>query len=183
MADSWINDCVVFCIMEKDIVFWQFYLIYFGVIILGHNQVFEGKNLTILFAHFLRSFNKWECAFKKYCLFTFLIFLITGKIISTSLLCFLIINFAIILYFKTFIKFKSNYQRSLKLPKLPKILNNILYLNKKLHNFSLLNRQLCCFCKIKEETISHLFNYFIFVLKISRIKFIFTSLIVFLFHS
>ena len=84
---------------------------------LGHNRVFEGKNLTMLFVHFLRSFNKWECAFKKYCLFTFLIFLITGKIISTSLLCFLIINFAIILYFKTFIKFKSNYQRSLKLPK------------------------------------------------------------------
>ena len=103
--------------MEKDIVFWGFYLIYFRVIILGHNRVFEGKNLIMLFVHFLRSFNKWECAFKKYCLFTFLIFLITGKIISTSLLCFLIINFAIILYFKTFIKFKSNYQRSLKLPK------------------------------------------------------------------
>ena len=182
MADSWINDCVVFYIMEKDIVFWQFYLIYFGVIILGHNQVFEGKNLTILFAHFLRSFNKWECAFKKYCLFIFFNIL-HWKIISTFLLWFLIINFLIILYSKTFIKFKSNYQRSLKLPKLPKILNNILYLNKKLHNFSLLNRQLCCFCKIKEETISHLFNYFIFVLKISRIKFIFTSLIVFLFHS
>ena len=80
---------------------------------LGHNRVFEGKNLTMLFVHFLRSFNKWKCAFKKYCLFTFLIFLITEKIIS----CFLIINFAIILYFKTFIKFKSNYQRSLKLPK------------------------------------------------------------------
>ena len=36
---------------------------------------------------------------------------------SAPLLCFLIINFAIILYFKTFMKFKSNYQRLLKLPK------------------------------------------------------------------
>ena len=95
----------------------KIYFIYFRVIILGHNRVFEGKNLTILFVHFLRSYNKWECAFKKYCLFIFLIFLITEKIIPTSPLCFLIINFARTLYFKTFIKFKSNYQRSLKLPK------------------------------------------------------------------
>ena len=114
---SWINDCVAFYIMEKDIVFWGFYFNYFMVIMLGHNRVFKGKNFTMLFVYFLRSFSKWECAFKKYCLFIFLIFLITKKIISTSLLSFLIINFAIILYFKTFIKFKSNYQRSLKLPK------------------------------------------------------------------
>ena len=99
---------------------------------MGHNRVFEGKNLAMPFVHFLRSFNKWECAFKKYCLFTFLIFLITGKIISTSLLCFLIINFAIILYFKTFIKFKSNYQRSLKLPKQKSHINfNFLFSNVK----------------------------------------------------
>ena len=45
----------------------------------------------------------------------FLIFLITEKIISTSLLCSPIINFVIKLYFKSYIKFKSNYQRSLKL--------------------------------------------------------------------
>ena len=64
-----------------------------------------------------------------------------------------------------------------------KILNNILYLNKKLHNFGLPNTQLCSFCKMKEKTISHLFNYFIFLFKISGIKFRFTSLIVFLFHS
>ena len=47
----------------------------------------------------------------------FLILLITKKIILTSPLRFLIINFAIILCFKTYIKFKSNYQRSLKLLK------------------------------------------------------------------
>ena len=55
-------------------VFWGFYLIYFRVIILGHNRVFEGKNLAMLFVHFLRNFNKRECAFKKYFL-TFFNFL------------------------------------------------------------------------------------------------------------
>ena len=40
-----------------------------------------------------------------------------------------------------------------------KILNNILYLNKKLDTFALSNTQLCSFCKIEEETISHLFYY------------------------
>ena len=38
-----------------------------------------------------------------------------------------------------------------------KILNNILYLNKKLHTFGLSNTQLCSFCKMEEETISNLF--------------------------
>ena len=38
-------------------------------------------------------------------------------IISTFLLCFSVNIFVIKLYFKTYIKFKSNYQKSLKLPK------------------------------------------------------------------
>ena len=109
MDDSWINDCVAFCIMEKDIAFCGFYFTYFGVIILGHIQVFKSKNFTQMFLYFLRSFNEWWCAFKKYCLFIFLIFLITEKIISASFLCFIITNFTIILSFKTFIKFKSNH--------------------------------------------------------------------------
>ena len=65
----------------------------------------------------LRGFNKWECAFKKYCPFILLIFLISEKIISPSLLSFLIISFAIILYFKTFIKFKVIIKGRLKLYK------------------------------------------------------------------
>ena len=44
-----------------------------------------------------------------------------------------------------------------------KILNNILYLNKKLHTFGLSNTQLCSFCKMEEETISHLFYYSIHI--------------------
>ena len=40
-----------------------------------------------------------------------------------------------------------------------RMLNNILYLNKKLHTFSSSNIQLCFFCKMEEETISHLFYY------------------------
>ena len=40
-----------------------------------------------------------------------------------------------------------------------RMLNNILYLDKKLHTFSLSNIQLCFFCKMEEETISHLFYY------------------------
>ena len=43
-----------------------------------------------------------------------------------------------------------------------KILNNILYLNKKLHTFGLSNTQLCSFCKMEEE-ISHLFYYCIHI--------------------
>ena len=39
-----------------------------------------------------------------------------------------------------------------------KILHNILYLNKKLNTFGSANIQLCSFCKIAEETISHLNN-------------------------
>ena len=108
---------VAYYIMEKDIAFLGFYFTYFRVIILGYIRVFKGANFITLFVYFLRNFNKWEWAYKKYCLFVFLIFLITEKNISTSLLCFLIINFVVILYFKTFIKFKSNYQSSLKLPK------------------------------------------------------------------
>ena len=44
-----------------------------------------------------------------------------------------------------------------------KILNNILYLNKNLHTFGLSNTQLCSFCKMEEETISHLFYYCIHI--------------------
>ena len=38
-----------------------------------------------------------------------------------------------------------------------KILNNVLYLNKKLYTFGLSNIHLCSFCKMEEEIISHLF--------------------------
>ena len=44
-----------------------------------------------------------------------------------------------------------------------KILNNILYLNKKLHTFGLSNTQLCSFCKMEEETKSHLFYHCIHI--------------------
>ena len=44
-----------------------------------------------------------------------------------------------------------------------KILNNILYLNKNLHTSGLSNTQLCSFCKMEEETISHLFYYCIHI--------------------
>ena len=44
-----------------------------------------------------------------------------------------------------------------------KILNNILYLNKKLYTFGLSNTQLCSFSKMEEETISHLFYYCIHI--------------------
>ena len=40
-----------------------------------------------------------------------------------------------------------------------KILNNVLYLNKKRYTFGLSNTELCCFCKKEEETTSHLFYY------------------------
>ena len=43
--------------------------------------------------------------------------LTTGKIIHVSLLFFSVINFGITLYFKTYIKLKRNYIRSLKLTK------------------------------------------------------------------
>ena len=100
--------------MEKYIAFSGFY---FGIIILGHIWVFKDNNFKKLFVYFLGNFNKWKIAFKKHFIFIFLIFLVTEKNISASLICFLIINFAVILYFKTFIKFKSNYQRPLKLAK------------------------------------------------------------------
>ena len=38
-----------------------------------------------------------------------------------------------------------------------KILNNILYLNKRLHRKKLAESPLCCLCKLYPETISHLF--------------------------
>ena len=44
-----------------------------------------------------------------------------------------------------------------------KILNNVLYLNKKLDTFGLSNMQLCSFCKMEEETIIHLFYYCIHI--------------------
>ena len=40
-----------------------------------------------------------------------------------------------------------------------KILNNVLYQNRKVHAFGLGNAQLCSFRKIEDETISHLFYY------------------------
>ena len=40
-----------------------------------------------------------------------------------------------------------------------KALHKVLYLNKKLHTFSLLNTRLCSFCKIEEEKIRYLFCY------------------------
>ena len=39
-----------------------------------------------------------------------------------------------------------------------KILNNILYLNKKLFQFGKIVTCLCCFCKNIKETLMHLFN-------------------------
>ena len=44
-----------------------------------------------------------------------------------------------------------------------KILNNELYLNKKLHTSDLWNTELCSFCKMEEETVSHLFYYCIHI--------------------
>ena len=44
--------------------------------------------------------------------------------------------------------------------KILKILNNVLYLDKKLHAFGLSNRQLSSFSKMEEKTISHLFYYY-----------------------
>ena len=88
---------------EKDIVFWGVFLICFGVIVLQHIWLFKEKTFTLLFVYFLRKPIKWKCVFKKYYLLIFLIFLIIEKVISTSVLCLLVINFAIILYFKTFI--------------------------------------------------------------------------------
>ena len=51
-----------------------------GVITLGHVHVLTGKNFTILLVYFPRSFNEWECIFKKSCLTIFSIFLITEKL-------------------------------------------------------------------------------------------------------
>ena len=50
---------------------------------------------------------------------------------------------------------KNAYLRSFQY----KILNNVLYLNKKLPTFGLSNTQLCSNCKMEEETTSHLFYY------------------------
>ena len=63
-----------------------------------------------------------------------------------------------------------------------KILNNVLYLNKKLHTLGLSNTQLCSFCRMEEETISNLF-YYALICKISGIKFKLISLTVCVFHS
>ena len=40
-----------------------------------------------------------------------------------------------------------------------KILNNILFLNKKIYNLGITNTALCSFCKIFEETLIHFFYY------------------------
>ena len=63
-----------------------------------------------------------------------------------------------------------------------KILNNVLYLNKKLHTLGLSNTQLHSFCRMEEETISNLF-YYALVCKISGINFKLISLTVCIFHS
>ena len=39
-----------------------------------------------------------------------------------------------------------------------KILNNVLYLNKKLFKFKIVSSSLCCFCNSKNQTPVHLFN-------------------------
>ena len=49
-----------------------------------------------------------------------------------------------------------------------KILNKILYLNKNCYTFALSNTQLCSFCKMEEEIISHLFYYCTHVQDISN---------------
>ena len=49
----------------------------------------------------------------------------------------------------------NTYLRSLQY----KILNNVLYLNKRLHTFGLSNTQLCSFCKVEQEAICLLFYY------------------------
>ena len=108
MDDSWINDCVAFCIMEKDIVFWWFYFFYLRVIILehvGYSKVRISQCCLFTFweALIIGNVPLKNIAFLYF--YVFLIFLITEKIISLSLLCFLTFNFAIILYLKTFIKF------------------------------------------------------------------------------
>ena len=63
-----------------------------------------------------------------------------------------------------------------------KILNNVLYLNKKLHTFGLSNTRLCSFCRMEEEKLSHLF-YYVLIWKISGITFRLISLAVCIFHS
>ena len=92
-----------------------FYL--FRIITLEHIRLFKGKNFTLLFVYFLRSFSKWKCAFKRSRRFIFLILLITENVIIMSLLCFSTIKFVIGPYLKSYIKLKINYQRSLKLLK------------------------------------------------------------------
>ena len=106
------NNSFAYWVMEKTFLFYLFW-----IITLEHIRVFKGKNFTILFVYFLRSFSKWRCAFKKSRRFIFLIFLITENVILMSLLCFSTIKFLIEPYFKSHIKLKINYQRSLKLLK------------------------------------------------------------------
>ena len=56
------------------------------------------------------------------------------------------------------------------------MLNNILYLNKKLHAFGLSNTKLCSFCKTEEETVSHLFYYCIHIQNIwNQVQIYFTD--------
>ena len=53
----------------------------------------------------------------------------------------------------TFILKSNTYMRSFQY----KILNNILYLNKKLHIFGIKSSPLCSFCNVYEETPFHIF--------------------------
>ena len=72
---------------------------------------------------------------------------------------------SIIFYGITSTHFRESYYKCLtkiilNKVKILKILNNVLYLDKKLHAFGLSNMQLSSFCKMEEETISNLFYYY-----------------------
>ena len=48
-----------------------FYFAHFGVIALRHIRRFKGKNFTMLFVYFFRSFNNFDAAFIKSSLIIF----------------------------------------------------------------------------------------------------------------
>ena len=98
MDNSWIHDSVGLALWKRHFLGVLFYL--FLVNYIGTYSCIPRWNFTMLFVYYLKSFNKWECAF-------------TEKMISMSLLRFLIINFEIILWSRTYINLKSNGQRSL----------------------------------------------------------------------
>ena len=71
--------CVCVCVCGGGL-HWVGISLILGIITLGHVHVLTGKNFTILLVYFPRSFNEWECIFKKSCLTIFSIFLITEKL-------------------------------------------------------------------------------------------------------